>query len=351
MGWLFRKSIRILPGVRLNLSRKRASVYVGPPGVKYNIGPGTRRLTVGIPGSGLYHTQKLAPASDAGRRPAASPTVATGRRSAFWIFLVVAAAAVGLFLYVVDRSPTDTRDWRPERTVDLVAPTVAPEKGKEQQSSLTEIVGRARVVDGDSIIINGLQIRLEGIDAPEAEQVCTGAKGERWSCGITAAQRLAGLVKGEVVTCKKIGTDRYARVLAICSLKGGTELNAWLVREGLAVAFLRYSMRYVAVEREAKAARRGLWAGSFDLPWDWRAGNRQPIAAPPGLLQQPAPATRPRTECTIKGNINSRGEKIYHVPGSKWYNRTQINERNGERWFCSVDDAEAAGWRAPRGRN
>jgi endonuclease YncB( thermonuclease family) len=350
MGWLFRKSIRILPGVRLNLSRKRASVSVGPPGVKYNIGPGTRRLTVGIPGTGLYHTQKLGQTNPSQRQPAASTAAPSGRGPVFWVVLVFGLVVAGLFLYAAGRSPTDTPKARFGPTVDSETPAAPAGKSKDQQS-VTRIIGRARVVDGDTIIVNGVQIRLEGIDAPETEQACTGAKGDRWSCGVTATQRLAGLIKGEVVSCTKTGTDRYARVLAICSLKDGTELNAWLVREGLAVAFVRYSMRYVTAEREAKAARRGLWAGSFDLPWDWRAANRQPVTAPLRLFQQSPQLATKNSACTIKGNINSSGERIYHVPGSKWYDRTQINERNGERWFCSVAEAEAAGWRGPRGRN
>ncbi|MBX3121588.1 MAG: thermonuclease family protein [Nitrospira sp.] len=223
------------------------------------------------------------------------------------------------------------------------------------QTPLAKISGKARIVDGDTINIGGIQIRLEGIDAPETEQTCFGAKGDRWQCGKTATQRLAGLIKGEEVTCEKSGEDRYRRTLAFCRLADGTELNAWLVREGLALAFVRYSTRYVKEEKEAKDARRGLWAGTFQAPWEWRASNgAQEYAAPIGLMQRATPVTtqaKSNAGCLIKGNINRRGDRIYHVPGSKWYSRTEINEGNGERWFCSVAEAEAAGWRAPRGRN
>lgn len=229
------------------------------------------------------------------------------------------------------------------------------------QAPLAHISGKAHVVDGDTINIGGIQIRLEGIDAPETEQTCIGPKGDKWQCGKTATQRLAGLIKGEEITCEKSGEDRYKRTLAFCRLDNGTELNAWLVREGLALAFIRYSTRYVKEEKEAKEAKRGLWAGTFQAPWDWRADNTKNspyYTAPVGLMQNTVPATTQRKSntttnaaCLIKGNIARRGERIYHVPGSKWYSRTQINERDGERWFCSVAEAEAAGWRTPRGRN
>lgn len=222
------------------------------------------------------------------------------------------------------------------------------------QTPLAKIIGKARVIDGDTINIGGIQIRLEGIDAPETEQTCVGAKGDQWQCGKTATQRLSILIKGEEVTCEKSGEDRYKRTLAFCRLADGTELNAWLVREGFALAFVKYSTRYVKEEKEAKGAKRGLWAGTFQAPWDWRGNNGSVnVAAPVGLLQNNQQKATPNANaaCLIKGNINRGGERIYHVPGSKWYSRTEINERNGERWFCTVVEAESAGWRAPRGRN
>ena len=247
-------------------------------------------------------------------------------------------------------------DWKRSlaAVAALLAALVAIPHAGFAQAPLAKIVGKARVADGDTINIGGIQIRLEGIDAPETEQTCIGAKGDQWQCGKTATQRLAGLIKGEEVICEKSGEDRYKRTLAFCRLSDGIELNAWLVREGLALAFVRYSARYVKEEKEAKDAKRGLWAGTFQAPWEWRASNgSQEYAAPVGLLQnaQQKSAPNAKADCLIKGNINRSGDRIYHVPGSKWYSRTEISERNGERWFCSVAEAEAAGWRAPRGRN
>jgi len=79
--------------------------------------------------------------------------------------------------------------------------------------------------------------------------------------------------------------------------------------------------------------RRGIWAGEFVKPWEWRRGNR--LAA-----NDNAPG-----QCQIKGNINREGERIYHTPGQQAYNMTRINLEAGERWFCLESDAEEAGWR------
>ena len=90
---------------------------------------------------------------------------------------------------------------------------------------------------------------------------------------------------------------------------------------------------------QEEAARLGIWAGSFVMPWDWRRGQR---IVPPATGQ-----TRPQG-CDIKGNINARGERLYHVPGGRWYDQTRIDESRGQRWFCSEEEARAAGWRRSR---
>jgi hypothetical protein len=88
--------------------------------------------------------------------------------------------------------------------------------------------------------------------------------------------------------------------------------------------------------------KRGAWNGLIVMPWEWRATSQQSTEQPtiiePSALQAP-------TACQIKGNISSKGERIYHVPGGKWYDATKIDESKGERWFCSDAEARAAGWR------
>ena len=137
------------------------------------------------------------------------------------------------------------------------------------------ITGQATVVDGDTISIAGRHIRLEGIDAPEWEQTCDNANGAAWACGRQSMRELGTLIKGITLTCKTSDFDQYDRVLAACSLADGTNVNVWLVRQGWAVAFGR-SGHYKAAEAEAKAAKRGVWQGTFTRPSDWRERERQP---------------------------------------------------------------------------
>ena len=213
----------------------------------------------------------------------------------------------------------------PETSVDTDYP-VLPEGG--------EIVGPAEVIDGDTIAISGLKIRLHGIDAPERDQSCFAEDGTAYPCGISAHRALEELIASHELQCKGDTTDRYGRLLAIC-YKGTEDINAEMVRSGWAVAYRRYSEEYAAAEQGAKDGHHGLWQGYFQMPWNWRN-------AP-----ETRTAERNTPDCNIKGNISGSG-KIYHTPESLWYNRTRVNEQAGERWFCSESEALAAGWRSPR---
>lgn len=131
------------------------------------------------------------------------------------------------------------------------------------------ISGRPWVIDGDTVSIAKLHIRLEGIDAPETEQTCTDAGGKAWPCGRIAARELRKHISAQDLTCKPRVLDKFGRVLAVCFLADGTDLNAWMVRQGWALAF-GFDKIYEAEENEAKAARRGVWTGTFMPPWEWR---------------------------------------------------------------------------------
>jgi endonuclease YncB( thermonuclease family) len=203
-----------------------------------------------------------------------------------------------------------------------------------------KISGRAKVIDGDSLEIGATSIRLFGVDAPEGRQSCS--RGNRtWSCGAAARRKLQALVGSGTLECIRKDIDRYGRTVAVCK-SGNTDLGAEMALAGLALAYRRFSNDYVDQEDQARTARRGLWAGTFTPPWDWR-GNPQ-TGAPPAPLDEPS-----RDDCAIKGNINRAGNRIYHVPGSRSYEATRIDTGRGERWFCSEADALGAGWRAPRG--
>jgi endonuclease YncB( thermonuclease family) len=221
----------------------------------------------------------------------------------------------------------------------LVGPALAAEP----------ISGRASVTDGDTLVIRNTRIRLHGIDAPESAQVCQDAAGKDYRCGQKAALALADKIGEATVSCEPRDTDRYGRTVAVCR-KGSEDLNAWMVAQGYAPAYRRYSQDYVQAEGEARTRKRGIWAGTFDPPSDWRRAKRaNGVETRPEMPK--APETAPVTSaapggCKIKGNINAKGAKIYHEPGSRDYERTRINEATGEKWFCSSEEAEKAGWRA-----
>jgi len=194
------------------------------------------------------------------------------------------------------------------------------------------ISGVARVVDGDTIAVNHIRIRLEGIDAPETGQTCSARFSGLWHCGRQATAALAALIEGKRVRCERRGLDRFARTLGTCFL-GEQDVSAWMVRQGHAWAFVRYSTRYVPEEAEARARGLGIWQGEATPAWEYRA-QRWAKAEPQA----------PDEGCAIKGNVTARG-KIYHMPWSPWYARTRMDAGKGERWFCTEAEAVAAGWR------
>lgn len=131
------------------------------------------------------------------------------------------------------------------------------------------IVGSAYVIDGDTIRVAGRRIRLVDIDAPELDQDCQDGHGKAWPCGRASAQALKGLLRGRDLSCRPQAYDQYHRVLGVCSLPDGTDVNAWMVQQGLAVTS-GFAKVYGAQESAARAARHGLWAGDFMPPREWR---------------------------------------------------------------------------------
>jgi len=139
------------------------------------------------------------------------------------------------------------------------------------------LVGVANVIDGDTIEIQGKRVRLHGIDAPESGQECSRPSGGYWRCGQQAALALADKVGRGTVRCEKRDRDRYGRLVAVC-FRAAEDLNRWLVANGWAVAYRRYSMDYVADEKSARQSSLNIWAGEFDMPWEWRASRRRDAA-------------------------------------------------------------------------
>jgi endonuclease YncB( thermonuclease family) len=130
------------------------------------------------------------------------------------------------------------------------------------------IMGRASVIDGDTIEIHGQRIRLYGIDAPESAQTCLMNR-RPYRCGKDAAFALADHIGSSPLRCEARGHDRYRRVIAVCFLRD-EDVNAWMVRHGYALAYRKYANNYVADEDRARSANLGVWRGDFTPPWEWR---------------------------------------------------------------------------------
>lgn len=193
------------------------------------------------------------------------------------------------------------------------------------------VAGEARVIDGDTIQVAGVRIRLEGIDAPETGQSCQWPDGSDWNCGNVASAELEKLVRGQTVSCDPSGLDKYGRTLAICFV-AEHEINAAMVERGLAWAFVRYSTRYVATEAAAREARVGIWHGAATPAWSFRE-----------QLWSQAVVEAPH-DCAIKGNSGRKG-LIYHMPWSPWYRKVRMDNGARKRWFCSESEAVQAGFR------
>ena len=185
------------------------------------------------------------------------------------------------------------------------------------------------IADGDTFTLltaekQQIKIRLAEIDAPESGQ----------PYGNKSKQVFSGLIFGKNVRVVVQTTDRYGRTVGRPYVDD-LDICAEMVREGAAWAYREYlrDEELLTLESQARADKRGLWGLSeaSTPPWEWRrsgSGNQG-------------------GNCQIKGNINSKDDRIYHVPGSRSYGATRINESKGERWFCSEAEARAAGWRAP----
>ncbi len=198
-----------------------------------------------------------------------------------------------------------------------------------------------RVVDGDTVrvLVDGRDepVRLIGINAPETDE-CWGDEATR-----AAARLLDGASVRLVADPTQADRDRYGRLLRYVVLPDGTDVGLRMIRDGNADEYT-YDNAYVnqqayrAADAAAAAGGQGLWNVATC------AGNPEPSSDESPPASATASPTGP-DGCEIKGNISANG-KIYHLPGSADYDRTRIDESTGERWFCTVAEAEAAGWRA-----
>jgi endonuclease YncB( thermonuclease family) len=144
------------------------------------------------------------------------------------------------------------------------------------------LTGRAKVIDGDTIVVADQLVRLHGIDAPELDQTFQW-RGQQIVCGTMSLAALEALIAGVKVRCEVVERDRHGRLVAKVFSPNGVDIGRRLVSAGWAVAYRRYSKDYVDAEAEARKARRGMWRGTFVKPWEWRASS------PP--RRTPAPST------------------------------------------------------------
>ncbi len=201
-------------------------------------------------------------------------------------------------------------------------------------AAVSDVSGPARVIDGDTLEVAGTRIRLAGLDTPENDQTCLTEHGVTWDCGRYVTQELRVLLRGANVRCEDEGEGGYGRMLGRCYW-GDLDLSAHLVGLGYAWVDPRFEQTYLSLEKEAAIAGRGLWAMSSLRPWQHR-------------VTRVVGRTAPDSDCVVKGNISSSGERIYHLPGQQHYDRTGIRTEHGEHWFCTTQQAERAGWRAAR---
>jgi endonuclease YncB( thermonuclease family) len=190
-------------------------------------------------------------------------------------------------------------------------------------AALADITGTATVIDGDTLEIRGTRIRLHGIDAPESGQLCQ-RSGNDYRCGQQAAAALDDLVARRSVRCEERDVDQYGRTVAECFV-ASLSLNDELVKRGWAVAYREYSEVHVTAEKAARAAKRGIWSGTFQMPAEWRQERRGQRGSNTSAFTDQS-----RDGCKIKGNIGRSGQKIYHQPGDRGYGSTRINTRRGE---------------------
>lgn len=268
--------------------------------------------------------------------------------SRLWLVIALGAAALCLMVALLAYSLGARQGGFPQGTASVVSIATNTPATEAGQMTVPEGMVAARVVgvvDGDTIEVEiagrTYKLRYIGVDTPETKKPDTPVQ----PYGPEASAFNEQLVSGKTVYLEKdvSETDRYGRLLRYVWIRDDAGnlimVNEELVRQGYARIStfppdVKYAERFLALEREARQANRGLWALATPEP----TPSPEPAAlCPQGCLTPPA-------DCLIKGNISSDGRKVYHLPDSPYYERTKIEPDKGERWFCTPAEAEAAGW-------
>ena len=223
----------------------------------------------------------------------------------------------------------------------------------------TASAATATVRDGGTLQLGNVTYRLDGIDAPAFDQLCIDEHADSWTCGIEARDQLAKLIGGRQVRCDDLGADPSFRKrrLGVCKVEGETtSLSQLLVRQGFALNVdISATGRFKTDEARAKEDRLGLWKGCFAAPREFRAGKKDGALLGGSCRADRAPQIREAIfpddlvmppSCSIKGKFAVRARVtgnlgIYHLQACRSY----PGLGNPDRWFCSEDDAQAAGFR------
>lgn len=239
---------------------------------------------------------------------AGKPAVQTG-----FAVVVLALLAVLAWWSVSDGALT---------TASLQEPGRAPASG--------DVEGRGTAVTGDTLRVGSTIVRLNGIEAPEPDQMCEDADRREWSCGRTARQALAGILRAGRVTCE-VSDSSEGHSSGDCEIDD-RDIAAELVRGGHVFAATGLFASYRGLEDAARASKVGLWVGQAVRPSEYRAQKWEEAKreAPDG--------------CPIKGNVRG-GRRFYVVPWARGYERVKVSASRGERWFCSEEEAREAGFK------
>lgn len=261
------------------------------------------------------------------------------------IIIIVGTVAVLFIAYKLGGYTKETAQV-PSNQSASVASASAKEAESDvgkSESSIANLVKVTRVIDGDTIEIEGGErVRYIGIDTPE-----TVDPRKTVQCfGVESSKKNKELVEGKTVRLEKDITnrDKYNRLLRYVWLDD-TLINLALVQDGFAHSYsyppdIKYQDQFVTAERQAREAKLGLWNACNSESSAATIPKSQTQSVQSSISNQ-----KSGSDCYIKGNISTSGEKIYHLSGCGSYTKTKIEENRGERWFCSETEAQSAGWR------
>jgi endonuclease YncB( thermonuclease family) len=199
---------------------------------------------------------------------------------------------------------------------------------------------RLSIIDGDTLQVDGETIQLYGIDAPELGQLCQ-SEGRATHCGVNAGLALGKLVSlnASSLHCSPWSDGRSAPppppapTAKVCEV-GDQDLAILMLRSGNSLAVPGAFPDYLEAERQARAARLGIWHSDFVTPWDWRAG-----------AHAPSPSSDSARDCNVKGVFGADGRRLYYVPTDPRYRAITLDHKRGETMFCSDEEAREGGWR------